>query len=60
MWRGSVRGAWKKGPAKFGLEFEVTDAQYGTMAQGETELDITGIDPVRNYRLLLFGMYSFL
>lgn len=59
MWRGSIRGAWKKGPAKIGLEFEVTDAQYGTLAPGEKEIDITDVDPVRNYRLLVFGMYSF-
>jgi hypothetical protein len=59
MWRGSVRGAWKKGPVKFGLEFEVTDAQYGTLAPGEMEIDITDVDPVRNYRILVFGMYTF-
>jgi hypothetical protein len=59
MWRGSVRSAWKKGPVKFGLEFEVTESQYGILEQGETKLDISDIDPVRNYRLLLFGMYSF-
>lgn len=59
MWRVSIRSAIKSGVTKFGIEIERTEAQYGVLEQGATTLNIGNMDPVANYRLLLFGMYSF-
>jgi hypothetical protein len=59
MWRGSIRTAWKSGPTKFGVEYEITQSQYGNLLPGATEIDITGVDPVMNHRLLVIAMYSF-
>ena len=59
MWRASVRTAWKSGPAKFGVEFESTAALYGTLAPGETTIDVANNETMINHRLLLFAMYSF-
>jgi len=59
LWRISVRSSLVSGPTRIGLEMEGTRAQYGILQLDAKQLDTEGIEPVTNFRLLLFAMYSF-
>ncbi len=57
--RVSPRVAWKSGKTKIGLELEYTAATYGSIAQGEMEVNSDNVDAVSNIRLLVTGVYKF-
>ena len=57
-YRVAPRFGWKSGKTKLGIEGEYTVAQYGAI-DANGNMDITGVSPVNNFRLLLTAIYKF-